>query len=185
MALSETAEQLEKADPSLARYNRQMLWQPIGIAGQKKLRDSKVLLVGCGALGTVLANTLARAGVGHLTIVDRGSGGKTVVRQGQFEELPFTPFATTNNPYRGLIGYMQKKDILEKDDTRFSQFYLAMELIEHKVVDWDDIDRHASDKDMEKAAKKAAKWFESHPKAGHSRPRVESWGGTCEGLLGK
>ena len=71
MALSETAEQLEKADPSLARYNRQMLWPPIGVAGQRKLRDSKVLLVGCGALGTVLANTLARAGVGHLTIVDR------------------------------------------------------------------------------------------------------------------
>lgn len=71
MALSDQAEQLEKADPSLARYNRQMLWGPIGVEGQKKLRDSKVLMVGCGALGTVLANTLARAGVGHLTIVDR------------------------------------------------------------------------------------------------------------------
>jgi len=71
MALSEIAEQLEKADPALARYNRQMLWEPIGVEGQKKLRDSKVLLVGCGALGTVLANTLARAGVGQMTIVDR------------------------------------------------------------------------------------------------------------------
>ena len=71
MALSDIAEQLEKADPALARYNRQMLWEPIGIEGQKKLRDAKVLMVGCGALGTVLANTLARAGVGHMTIVDR------------------------------------------------------------------------------------------------------------------
>jgi len=71
MALSDQAEQLEKADPALARYNRQMLWAPIGVEGQRKLLAARVLLVGCGALGTVLANTLARAGVGHLTIVDR------------------------------------------------------------------------------------------------------------------
>jgi adenylyltransferase/sulfurtransferase len=71
MALSDLAEQLDKADPSLARYNRQMLWPQIGIEGQKKLKASRVLLVGCGALGTVLGNLLARAGVGHITIVDR------------------------------------------------------------------------------------------------------------------
>jgi molybdopterin/thiamine biosynthesis adenylyltransferase len=71
MALSDQAERLEKADPALARYNRQMLWEPIGVDGQRKLLNSKILMVGCGALGTVLANTLARAGVGHLTIVDR------------------------------------------------------------------------------------------------------------------
>jgi adenylyltransferase/sulfurtransferase len=71
MALSDIAEQLDRADPSLARYNRQMLWPQIGIEGQNKLKAAKVLLVGCGALGTVLGNLLARAGVGHLTIVDR------------------------------------------------------------------------------------------------------------------
>lgn len=71
MALSDLAEELDKADPALARYNRQMLWPQIGIEGQKKLGASKVLLVGCGALGTTLANLLARAGVGHLTIIDR------------------------------------------------------------------------------------------------------------------
>ena len=71
MALSELAEQLEQADPTLARYNRQMLWAPIGVEGQRKLKQARVFMVGCGALGTVLANTLARAGVGHLTIADR------------------------------------------------------------------------------------------------------------------
>jgi len=71
MALSDIAEQLDKADPALARYNRQMLWPAIGIEGQKKLKAAKVLLVGCGALGTVVANLMARAGVGHLTIIDR------------------------------------------------------------------------------------------------------------------
>jgi adenylyltransferase/sulfurtransferase len=71
MALSDVAERLDQADPSLARYNRQMLWGPIGIEGQKKLKAAKALMVGCGALGTVLANLLARAGVGQMTIVDR------------------------------------------------------------------------------------------------------------------
>lgn len=57
-------------DP-LARYSRQVLFGHIGEEGQKKLLDSRVTLVGCGALGTVLANTLVRAGVGHLRLCDR------------------------------------------------------------------------------------------------------------------
>jgi len=55
----------------LERYHRQMLLPGFGEAGQRKLLDAKVLVVGCGALGTVIANMLARAGVGHLIIVDR------------------------------------------------------------------------------------------------------------------
>lgn len=53
------------------RYARQMQFPPIGRAGQQKLSKSSVLLVGCGALGCVLANTLTRAGVGKLRVVDR------------------------------------------------------------------------------------------------------------------
>ncbi|WP_280768445.1 ThiF family adenylyltransferase [Salipaludibacillus daqingensis] len=56
---------------SLGRYSRQMLFQPIGEEGQKKLLLSKVLIVGMGALGTVVANHLARAGVGNLVFCDR------------------------------------------------------------------------------------------------------------------
>lgn len=56
---------------SLERYSRQMRFAEIGEAGQKKLLASRVLLCGCGALGTVLADVLARAGVGFLRIVDR------------------------------------------------------------------------------------------------------------------
>ncbi|MCO6454013.1 MAG: ThiF family adenylyltransferase [Pirellulaceae bacterium] len=48
-----------------------MRYSPIGEEGQRRLLDSRVLICGCGALGSVLANTLARAGVGHLRIVDR------------------------------------------------------------------------------------------------------------------
>ncbi len=55
----------------LERYHRQMLLPGIGQAGQRRLRDSHALVVGCGALGTVIADALARAGIGKLTIVDR------------------------------------------------------------------------------------------------------------------
>jgi molybdopterin-synthase adenylyltransferase len=55
----------------LARYHRQMLLPGFGEDGQRRLLDSTVLLLGCGALGSVAADMLARAGVGHLVIVDR------------------------------------------------------------------------------------------------------------------
>ncbi|NOT47923.1 MAG: thiazole biosynthesis adenylyltransferase ThiF [Acidobacteria bacterium] len=53
------------------RYSRQILFSPIGKVGQEKLLNSRVLLVGCGALGASHAEMLARAGVGKLRIVDR------------------------------------------------------------------------------------------------------------------
>ena len=53
------------------RYSRQILFNQIGADGQKKLLNSHVLLVGCGALGASHAEILARAGVGFLRIVDR------------------------------------------------------------------------------------------------------------------
>jgi adenylyltransferase/sulfurtransferase len=57
--------------PQSDRYQRQSLLQQIGPAGQQRLGDSRVLLVGCGALGCAIADQLARAGVGFLRIVDR------------------------------------------------------------------------------------------------------------------
>ena len=58
---------LEKND----RYSRQVLFQEIGAAGQKKLAQSRVVIVGCGATGSALASLLARSGVGTLRILDR------------------------------------------------------------------------------------------------------------------
>lgn len=53
------------------RYLRQIIFAPLGEAGQGRLLDARVVLIGCGANGTVMANTLARAGVGALVIADR------------------------------------------------------------------------------------------------------------------
>ena len=58
-------------DASLERYSRQMRFPASARTGQRQLLDSRVTLCGCGALGTVLANALVRAGVGHLRLVDR------------------------------------------------------------------------------------------------------------------
>src|SRR6202522_2047116 len=53
------------------RYSRQLLFKGIGADGQTKLSESSVVIVGCGATGSVLASLLARSGVGTLRIVDR------------------------------------------------------------------------------------------------------------------
>jgi len=57
--------------PDLSRYHRQMLLPGFGEAGQQRLLEATAFLLGCGALGSVAADMLARAGVGHLVIADR------------------------------------------------------------------------------------------------------------------
>lgn len=53
------------------RYSRQILFNGIGEEGQRRISAARVLIVGCGALGTAQVEALARAGVGRLRIVDR------------------------------------------------------------------------------------------------------------------
>ncbi len=53
------------------RYSRQIRFPGLGEAGQRRLMAARVTICGCGALGTVLANHLVRAGVGHVRVVDR------------------------------------------------------------------------------------------------------------------
>jgi molybdopterin/thiamine biosynthesis adenylyltransferase len=61
-------------DPANARYHRQMLLPEIGAQGQSRLAAARVAIIGCGALGCALADTLVRAGVGAsggVHLVDR------------------------------------------------------------------------------------------------------------------
>lgn len=55
----------------LTRYHRQMLLAGFGETGQRRLLESTAFVLGCGALGSMIADLLARAGVGRLVIVDR------------------------------------------------------------------------------------------------------------------
>ena len=53
------------------RYSRQIRFAPLGEGGQERIRRASVAIVGCGALGSVQAELLARAGVGRLRLIDR------------------------------------------------------------------------------------------------------------------
>jgi len=69
------------------RYSRQILFAPLGEEGQERLLESRAVVVGCGALGTVLAGLLVRAGVGRLRVVDRDFvESSNLQRQTLFEE---------------------------------------------------------------------------------------------------
>jgi molybdopterin-synthase adenylyltransferase len=69
------------------RYSRQILFAEIGEEGQERLIASGAVLVGCGALGTAVANLLVRAGVGRLRIIDRDFvDPSNLQRQTLFEE---------------------------------------------------------------------------------------------------
>ena len=53
------------------RYSRQILFQGIGVEGQKRLAAARLVVVGCGATGSAVSSLLARAGVGTIRIIDR------------------------------------------------------------------------------------------------------------------
>jgi molybdopterin-synthase adenylyltransferase len=65
------AERQVASETESDRYSRQARFSGVGAAGQERLRAGRVLVVGCGALGTVAVDLLARAGVGRITVVDR------------------------------------------------------------------------------------------------------------------
>ena len=62
---------IPSAPSATDRYSRQILFPGIGQVGQQALAQASVAIVGVGATGAATASLLARAGVGHLTLVDR------------------------------------------------------------------------------------------------------------------
>lgn len=59
------------SDREATRFRRQMQFAPIGMAGQDRLRQSRVAIVGMGALGSMIAERLTRSGIGMLRLIDR------------------------------------------------------------------------------------------------------------------
>ncbi len=71
----------------MERYSRQILFAPIGKEGQTAIRNSRVAIVGVGALGSVSSEMLVRAGVGYVRLIDRDYIDVTnLQRQSLFDE---------------------------------------------------------------------------------------------------
>ena len=69
------------------RYSRQELFAGIGASGQQRLRAARVAVVGCGALGSALAEMMVRAGAGAVTVIDRDYVEESnLQRQSLFDE---------------------------------------------------------------------------------------------------
>jgi molybdopterin/thiamine biosynthesis adenylyltransferase len=87
-----------------ARYARQVALPQIGWCGQEKLAAATVVIVGCGGLGTVSAELLARAGVGHLRLVDDDRVepanliGQTLYDEGDAQAGQLKVVAASRNP---------------------------------------------------------------------------------------
>jgi len=69
------------------RYHRQVLFPAVGTSGQQRIRHATVAIVGVGALGSVSAELLCRAGIGRLILIDRDFVDETnLQRQALFDE---------------------------------------------------------------------------------------------------
>ena len=101
---------------STDRYSRQVRFRPLGEEGQARLLQSRVLLVGLGALGSSIAEALVRAGVGSIVLVDRDVTADRPERRhvGELREL-LHPL--------GHLG-RQRLDLL--DEYRFAQRFLEL-----------------------------------------------------------
>lgn len=76
------------SEDDLLRYSRHILLQDVGIEGQEKIREGKVLIVGAGGLGSPVALYLAAAGVGTIGIID---GDVVDLSNLQRQVIHFTP----------------------------------------------------------------------------------------------
>lgn len=118
----------------LARYHRQMLLPGFGEEGQRRLLGSTALIMGCGALGSVAADMLARAGVGHLKIIDR-----------DFIEL-------TNLQRQVLFDERDVADAIPKAEAAKRKIALSNSQVEVTAIVDDlnhrNIERHAMDADI-------------------------------------
>jgi len=120
--------------PDLDRYHRQMLLPGIGPEGQRRLLESTVLVLGCGALGSVAADMLARAGVGRLVIVDRDFAELTnLQRQVLFDE-------------RDVADALPKAEAAKLKIARINGQVDVRAIVDD--IDYTNIERHAAGADL-------------------------------------
>jgi hypothetical protein len=92
------------------RYKRQIIFEGIGEEGQERLLNSRVCIIGAGALGAVVANDLCRSGVGYLRIIDRDFVEKSNLQR----QILFTENDAAENLPKVLAAYNHLIDLLNR-----------------------------------------------------------------------
>ncbi|MBB4823011.1 adenylyltransferase/sulfurtransferase [Sporosarcina luteola] len=116
-----------------SRYSRQMLFKPIGEAGQKLLRSAHVVIIGCGALGSPIAEMLVRAGVGKLTIADRDYVERSNLQRQQL----FTDQDADEGTPKVIAAERRLKEIRRDSTIRIVLDHVDGPLLEQLVEDAD------------------------------------------------
>ena len=115
-------------DQLIERYSRQILIDKIGLDGQKKIINSSVAIIGCGGLGSTVAQSLTMSGVGEILLADFDN----VDRQSLFEEKDIG-----KNKAVTLSSSLEKinsKIILKKLPLRINQDNIDKELKDYKLI---------------------------------------------------
>lgn len=133
-------------DDEIARYRRHFVLREVGGAGQQKLKNSRVLLIGAGGLGSPMLMYLAAAGVGHIAIVDddevsldnlQRQIAHTTGRVGQRKVASAAEAAAQLNPHvtveqiperitaRNALNLIPKYDVVADGSDNFSTRYLV------------------------------------------------------------
>lgn len=106
-------------DEQLLRYSRHIFLDELGIEGQTKLLNSRVLMIGAGGLGSPVALYLGSAGVGHITVVDHDrieatnlqrQIAHTQARLGQYKAESIVQAVAAINPDVSVVAITQKAD---------------------------------------------------------------------------
>ena len=104
----------------LERYSRQIIIKDIGITGQKKIKNSKVLIVGLGGLGCPVAEYLSRTGVGTIGLIDHDKIDLSNIHRqsmfttkdvGKFKVKVVSDRVKKINPNVKIENYKKKTDI--------------------------------------------------------------------------
>ena len=110
----------------IERFSRQIILKNIGILGQKKILNSKVLIIGMGGLGCPVAEFLARSGIGMLGIVDDDIVNvSNIHRQSLYNEKDL-------NKFKVKVAQKKLKNINPK--TKINIFALKLNNINSKKI---------------------------------------------------
>jgi adenylyltransferase/sulfurtransferase len=113
------------SDDELDRYARHIVLPQLGGVGQRRLRDSRLAVVGAGGIGSATIPALAGAGTGSLTIIDDGLVERsnlqrqTIFRDdqlGQSKAVLAAQFAKSLNPHVEAVAIRQRLDAANVDE---------------------------------------------------------------------